>query len=93
MIKSIILCTAIIAVVPFAQAQTKTEKKLAEASITLKQAIDIAEKETGGTAFEAEIERNSFNVEYEVELMVSGQKYEVTIDAKTSEVISVREDK
>lgn len=93
MIKPIILCTAIIAVIPFAQAQTKTEKKLAEASITLQQAIDIAEKETGGIAYEAEIERNSFNVEYEIELLVSGKKYEVTIDAKTAEVISAREDK
>lgn len=93
MIKSLILCAAIIAVVPYTHAQSKTEKKLSEASITLQQAIDIAEKETGGVAYEAEIERNSFNVEYEVELMVSGKKYEVAIDAKTSEVISVREDK
>ncbi len=93
MIRSVILCAAIVAVAPLAQGQTKTEKKLNEASITLIQAIEIAEKETGGVAFEAEIERNSFNVEYEVELLVSGKKYEVTIDAKTSEVISVREDK
>lgn len=93
MIRSIILCAAIIAVAPLAHGQTKTEKKLNEASITLTQAIEIAEKETGGVAFEAEIERNSFNVEYEVELLVEGKKYEVTIDAKTSEIISVREDK
>lgn len=76
-------------------AGSKVAEKLENAKITLQQAIDLAEKETGGRAYEAEIEKNSFNIEYEVDVFVvaEGKRYEVSIDAKTGEVLSVREDK
>ncbi len=76
-------------------AGSKVAEKLENAKITLQQAIDLAEKETGGRAYEAEMEKNSFNIEYEVDVYVvaDNKRFEVSVDAKTGEVLSVREDR
>ncbi len=90
---TIVLAASVLTVPAFAG--SKVAEKLENAKITLQQAIDLAEKETGGRAYEAEIEKNSFNVEYEVDVYVvaEGKRFEVSVDAKTGEVLSVREDR
>ena len=74
-------------------ADKKIEKRLQSANISLTEAIAIAEDATQGTAYEAELEKNSFEPEYEVEVYANGSTYDVTINAVTSEVIRIREDK
>lgn len=90
---TVVIAASILAVPAFAG--SKVAEKLDSAKISLSQAIEVAEKETGGRAYEADLEKNSFNSEYEVDVYVAaeGKRYEVSIDAKTGEVISVREDR
>lgn len=73
-------------------ASEKLAKKLAAATIRLQDAINAAEQATGGRAYEAKLEKNSFGVEYEVEVLAEGQKLEVSVDAQTAKVMSIRKD-
>lgn len=76
----------------FALASEKLAKKLAAATVRLQDAINAAEQATGGRAYEAKLEKNSFGVEYEVEVLADGQKLEVSVDAQTAKVMSIRKD-
>lgn len=72
----------------------KEEKAaLASASITLSDAIAVAEKEVGGKAFEAEVEDKRGGVfYYEVEVvMPDGGEKKVLIDMDTGEVVKVKD--
>lgn len=75
-----------------ALASKKIENRLQAVAISLTEAIAIAEGATQGVAYEAELEKNSFDPEYEVEVYVDGSTYEVSINAVTSEIIRIRED-
>lgn len=75
-----------------ALASEKLAKKLAAATVRLQDAINAAEQATGGRAYEAKLEKNSFGVEYEVEVLADGQKLEVSVDAQTAKVMSIRKD-
>lgn len=74
----------------------KVSLRIQETNISLVQAIQIAEKHVGGRAYEAELEKNSFGLEYEIDLIGNSSdgmettKVEVTIDAKTGEVLNQR---
>lgn len=72
----------------------KEALKLQETDISLTQAIEIAEKHVEGRAYEAELDKNSFGLEYEIDLIKEGtehpMKIEVTIDAKSGEVLNQR---
>lgn len=61
--------------------------------ITMQQAINIAERRTGGRATEVELEnkgkRNSY---YEVETKRGSREYEVKIDAYTGRILEVEID-
>ncbi len=87
------LLTASVLVSPIAMADKNIEKRLQSVTINLSEAIAIAEKATGGIAYEAELEKNTFEPEYEIEVYADGIEYEVSVNAVTSEVISIREDK
>ncbi len=75
---------------PMAQAVERLHQKLEKAPVPLQAAVDAAEQATGGRAYEAELEHNRFNSEYEVNLIAAGALLEVSIDAQTAKVLSVR---
>lgn len=68
-------------------------RMLAEAKISLIEAIEIAQEHQGGIAYDAKLEDDSFTPEYEVELVLDDRFYEVTVDGVTGEVRKVKEDK
>jgi|GEM_PF-4945310 len=89
---SAILAISLLVAPPFALASEKLAKKLATATVRLQDAINAAEQATGGRAYEAKLEKNSFGVEYEVEVLADGQKLEVSVDAQTAKVLGIRKD-
>lgn len=81
-----------IAISTVALADREDIARLAEAQISLVQAIEIAEQHQGGKAFEATLDDDSFTPEYEVDVVVENRIYEVTVDGVSGEVRGVRED-
>jgi uncharacterized membrane protein YkoI len=77
----------------FALADVEDARALSEATISLTDAIAAAESHTGGTAYEAQIEDDSFSPEFEVGIIADDLTYEVRIDGNSGEVISAREDR
>lgn len=67
-------------------------RMLAEAKITLIEAIEIAQAHQGGIAYDAKLEDDSFTPEYEVELVLEDRFYEVTVDGVSGEVRKVKEE-
>ena len=63
---------------------------LSQTSISLTEAIDIAEKHQGGRAYEANLDDDRFSPEYEVGVAVGTVVYEVTVNGITGEVARVR---
>ncbi|WP_084419840.1 PepSY domain-containing protein [Henriciella litoralis] len=76
-----------------AMADIEDARALSEATISLTDAIAAAETHTGGTAYEAQIEDDSFSPEFEVGIVADNLIYEVRVDGNTGEVISAREDR
>jgi len=74
-----------------AYAKEKPYNRLDEVSITLVEAIGIAENRLGGRAYEAELENNRFHLEYEVKIVDGEKRYKVSIDGLTGEVKKIRE--
>lgn len=72
---------------------TEDIKSIAEAKITLVQAIEIAEKHVGGTAIDADLDRDFGKVVYDVSVIKDKVEHEVRLDAITGEVIGVQQDK
>lgn len=66
-------------------------QKLANTVITLQQAVDIALAHQGGQAFSAELEKDSFSIEYKVKILRGKRRYKLTIDGVTGRVKRVRE--
>lgn len=64
---------------------------LAEAKISLVQAIDLAEKNTHAKAVEAEFEQSLQGASYEVKLLGGGKRLKVRVDATTGAVGPVQE--
>ena len=75
-----------------AMADIEDARALADAKITLTEAIAAAEAHTNGKAFEAQIEDDSFSPEFEVGIVTGNTVYEVRVNGETGEVISSRED-
>jgi uncharacterized membrane protein YkoI len=68
-------------------------RAIAQAKITLVEAIQHAQSAQEGTAIEASIDEDSFKPEFEVTLVHDGVVYDVRVNAETGEVLGVREDK
>ena len=64
-------------------------KALEASSVTLSQAIDAAEADTGGKAVKAKLKDRYGSVFFEVALMVDGSKQRVEIDTATAKVVAV----
>lgn len=75
-----------------AMADPEDARALAEAGISLTDAIEAAEAHTNGKAFEAAIEDDSFSPEFEVSVVVDNATYDVRVNGETGEVISSRQD-
>lgn len=65
---------------------------LADAKITLTDAIKTAEKHVGGQAFDASFDNDSFKPAFEVEVAKDGKTFDVRVDGVTGEVLGMRED-
>jgi uncharacterized membrane protein YkoI len=89
---STFLAVVLLSAPPLVLASEKLEQKLAAATVRLQDAINAAEQATGGRAYEAKLEKNSFGVEYEVEVLAEGKKLEVSVDAQTAKVMGIRKD-
>jgi len=76
----------------FSMADTSDARRLGETKVTLSQAIDAAQKETGGVAYEASLDDDSFTPTYEVNVAKDGKSYDVRVDAVTGKVTGTRED-
>lgn len=68
-------------------------KAFEAAKVSLIDAIQAAEAAGSGKAFEAAIDDDSFEPEYEVSLARNGKVFEVRVNAVTGEVKGVREDR
>ena len=67
-------------------------KLLSAATLGIVDAITIAEKTVGGTAYEAELGTEDGTIVYEVEVIKDGKEFEVLIDAMTGAVLSTAEE-
>ncbi|MFY0563250.1 PepSY domain-containing protein [Archangium lansingense] len=67
-------------------------RMLAEAKITLQQAIDVAQRHQGGQAFEASIDDDSFQPVFEVSVVKDNRVYDVWVSGSDGKVLRVRED-
>lgn len=63
-----------------------------KAEISLSDAIDAAEKATGGKAYSASIDDDSDTPQYEVNTFTGDKTYESKVDAASGEVTDTHED-
>lgn len=94
-IKTLALATvaATVGLTGAAMADADDVRNLAEAKISLVEAINAAEKHQGGKAYEANIDDDSFKPEYEVTVVKDNVSYEVSVDGVSGEVLGVRQDR
>ncbi|MDP2206989.1 MAG: PepSY domain-containing protein [Alphaproteobacteria bacterium] len=66
---------------------------LSEATISLSEAIGIAEKHVGGKAIDAELDREDGKAVYDVSVIKAQSEFDVRLDAASGAVLHVKEDK
>ncbi|MGX9934920.1 PepSY domain-containing protein [Advenella kashmirensis] len=94
-ITSSLLFSLFIVVPGMAAAQSNHQQEaqaINEAKVTLAQAVQTAESETGAKAVEVDFDRENNVWSYEVTTLKPGTKYELVIDANTGKVISRKEE-
>lgn len=67
-------------------------RMLQETKITLVEAIEAAQKSSGGVAYEASLDDDSFSPTYEVNVAKDGRSFDVRVDAVNGKVTGTRED-
>jgi uncharacterized membrane protein YkoI len=80
---------------PVGTAYARSERKsatneaavIADAKITMAQAIAAAENQVGGKAVETGIEDENGTVAFEVEVLKDGQRHTVLVDPQSGEVV------
>lgn len=72
---------------------SKDLQLLSEAKISLTDAIGIAEKHVGGTAVDAELDREDGKAVYDVSVIKAQSEFDVRLDAASGDVLRVKEDK
>jgi len=89
-----VLVTALLLSAPLtALANDKEEiAMLDKATISLTEAIALAEEHVGGRAFAAEIDDDSFAPRFEVTVTKDGKVFDVQVDGEKGEVLGSRED-
>lgn len=76
----------------YAMADADDIRGLAEAKITLIDAINAAEKHVGGKAYDAGFDDDSFKPAFEVNVAKDGKSFDVRVDGLTGEILGSRED-
>ncbi len=84
-----LIALAFLPVQAFATDQKEIEL-LSQSSITLIQAIEVAEADVGGKAISAEIEDDRSSPVFEIKVVRDNQVYEVKVDGKKAAVIDKR---
>ena len=75
---------------PVGSAYARSERAaaiIADAKITMAQAIAAAENQVGGKAVGSGIEDENGTVAFEVEVLKDGQRHEVLVDPQSGEVV------
>lgn len=92
--KSILLSSlaASLLITPLAFADKEEMAMLAEAKISLTEAIALAEKHLGGKATSASIDDDSFTPTFEVSVTKDGKLFDVQVDGVKGTVTGSRED-
>ncbi len=91
---SSLLFSLFLALPGLAMADSKHQEEaqaINQAKISLIQAVQTAESETGAKAVEVDFDRENNVWGYEVKTLEPGKKYELFIDATTGEIISRKE--
>lgn len=65
---------------------------LDKSTISLTEAITLAEEHVGGRAFAAEVDDDSFSPRFEVTVTKDGKVFDVQVDGEKGEVLDSRED-
>ncbi len=65
---------------------------LDKSTISLTEAIALAEGHVGGRAFSAEVDDDSFSPRFEVTVTKDGKVFDVQVDGEKGEVLGSRED-
>lgn len=66
---------------------------LGETKLSLVEAIEAAQKHSGGQALEAGLDDDSFKPTYEVSVAKDGGVFDLQVDAVSGEVLGMREDR
>jgi uncharacterized membrane protein YkoI len=78
----------------FAAKSTDTEaKNIADAKVSLTQAINTAEQHVSGKATRAELEHGKKGAVYDIEVISGAKSMDVQVDAQSGAVIASTEDK
>jgi uncharacterized membrane protein YkoI len=78
------------ALVPVGTGYARSDREsaiIADAKITMAQAIAAAENQVGGKAVETGIEDENGTVAFEVEVLKDGQRHTVLVDPQSGEVV------
>jgi uncharacterized membrane protein YkoI len=76
-----------------AKAMENEAAALAQAKVSISQAIATAEQHTNGKATRAELEQSKVGLTYDVEVVSGAKVFDVKVDADKGSVISSAEDK
>lgn len=87
------ICSTTVLAAGHVLADKEDREALMNAKISLVEAIQAAEGVNGGKAYDAGIDDDSFEPEYEVSISRENRSYEVRINGVTGEVIGEREDR
>lgn len=65
---------------------------LADTRITLVDAVEAAQRHSGGRAVEARLDPDSFEPAYEISLVRDGRIFDIQVDGISGEILDYRED-
>ena len=94
---TIVLATAILSTASLgalaAKSHSDEKAAMAAATVSLAQAITIAEQHTNGAAIEADAEHGSQKgLVYDIKVLSQGKRMKVTVDAVTGKVLAKHDD-
>lgn len=90
----VVLVAALLVTAPLAAFANDKEEiaMLDKSTISLTEAIALAEEHIGGRAFAAEVDDDSFAPRFEVTVTKDGKVFDVHVDGEKGEVLGSRED-
>jgi uncharacterized membrane protein YkoI len=76
-----------------AESDRDQDRSAADVKVTLQQAIEAAEKHTGGKAREAELEHEDGRAVYEVKVLADGAASKVYVSASDGRILTVNDER